>query len=835
MGNIGLTVMSMFVFVFICSAAAPNTVQDFIDYEYSEQKTRFENRDWIERFGAGALDQHALINDADRNVVDVLLRRAEALLARIKTLPQAPDLTIEEEQLASFKSEYLPRATSMNDIEEKQFFSRLMSIRRSIALANPLLAGFNDILFTESEICNRRHMCDQYYGHNNMPGGNLFLLKDFRSQNPGLINVLEHSTVQSGRLQGQSLNGGAFISPELSWDGKEVIFAWSPGNCPAGDRKQAFNTENSFHLFKVNLDGSNLVQLTDGPFDDFDPCYLPSGRIAFISTRRGGYGRCHGTWKPTYTLYSMKPDGSDIICLSFHETNEWNPSVNNEGMIVYTRWDYIDRADCIAHHVWLCFPDGRDPRAPHGNYPKPFTTVTGSDFPKGMRSRPNAELHIRAIPGSRKYVATAGPHHDLAYGSLVMIDLAIEDDGAMSQLKRITPEEPFSESENRHRADFHQYGTAWPLNEDFYLANYRFSLVLLDRFGNRDVLYTTRMNDNGITGGGWGFRPMDPIPIAPRKRPPVLPVATHQGERLTNQSPNATIYVSNVYTTDEFGTLPDGVDIKEMRIVQLFPKTTPYGDRPNIAPGTNESLVRMSLGTVPVEADGSVYCLAPVNKEIYFQLLDDQGMAVQSMRSGTYVHPGEQMSCLGCHESKWEAPEITSNPRAIRRPPSPLTPEPGGLEPVNFYRLVKPVFDTRCVDCHRQQGGPDMSYASLADYKWGFPGFASAYLRSLIGGTRSTPGAIGARAAKLYTGGYLEKSHYNVSLTPEEKRRITLWLDLNSNELGAYLQTDKQKKGELIWPLLDVDPDDPQGVETRDVAPAIPAPVQQGNSRHSTS
>jgi hypothetical protein len=277
------------------------------------------------------------------------------------------------------------------------------------------------------------------------------------------------------------------------------------------------------------------------------------------------------------------------------------------------------------------------------------------------------------------------------------------------------------------------------------------------------------------------------------------------------------------------------VDIKEMRIVQLFPKTTPYGDRPNIAPGTNESLVRMSLGTVPVEADGSVYCLAPVNKEIYFQLLDDQGMAVQSMRSGTYVHPGEQMSCLGCHESKWEAPEITSIPRAIRRPPSPLTPEPGGLEPVNFYRLVKPVFDTRCVDCHRQQGGPDMSYASLADYKWGFPGFASAYLRPLIGGTRSTPGAIGARAAKLYTGGYLEKSHYNVSLTPEEKRRITLWLDLNSNELGAYLQTDKQKKGELIWPLLDVDPDDPQGVETRDVAPVIPAPVQQGNSRHSTS
>ena len=42
-------------------------------------------------------------------------------------------------------------------------------------------------------------------------------------------------------------------------------------------------------------------------------------------------------------------------------------SVDNAGMIVYTRWDYTDRDDCLGSHFWICYPDGRDPRAPHGN------------------------------------------------------------------------------------------------------------------------------------------------------------------------------------------------------------------------------------------------------------------------------------------------------------------------------------------------------------------------------------------------------------------------------------------------------------------------------------
>jgi hypothetical protein len=502
----------------------------------------------------------------------------------------------------------------------------------------------------------------------------------------------------------------------------------------------------------------------------------------------------------------MKADGSDIIQLSFHDTHEWHPSVDNNGMIIYTRWDYVDREDCIAHHIWTCYPDGRDPRAPHANYPVPLHTLIGTSWPDGRCLRPFAELNIRAIPNSHKYIATAAPHHGQSFGSIVMIDTRIEDDNEMSQVKRITPEAPFPEAETGND-DNYPYGTPWPLSEGFYLVNYWDGIYLLDSLGNRELIYQT---------AAASFRTLDPIPVRPRQIPPVIPTMTHQGENLTPNAPNATISVMNVYLSDEFGKLPEGTVIKNMRIIQIIPKYNQVKDQPRTS-HFDESLCRIPLGTVPVEEDGSVYCEAPVNKGIYFQLLDDNGMAVQSMRSDTYVHPGEHLSCTGCHESKWEAIPVTPNPIAMQRPPSKIEPEVGGVEPVNFYRLVKPVFDAKCVACHQQQGGPDMSYASFTkDLIFGFPGTQrDNYLVARYGGSRTVPGRFGAYESGLYKGGYLDPSHYNVSLTAEEFRRISLWLDLNSNELGAYVEVEAQKRGELVWPMLDVDPDDPLGVENR--------------------
>ncbi len=277
------------------------------------------------------------------------------------------------------------------------------------------------------------------------------------------------------------------------------------------------------------------MQLTDGPWNDFDPCYLPNGRIVFVS-ERGGYLRC-GRHCPVYTMHSMEPDGSDIICLSFHETHEWHPSVNNDGMLVYTRWDYVDRDTNIAHHIWTCYPDGRDPRSFHGNYPD------------RRESRPWMEMNIRAIPGSNKYVFSTGAHHGHEFGSLALLDPRLEDNGAMSQLERLTPEVPFPEAEARDIQAHMIYGTPWPLAESDYLCVYdaeakNRGIYWIDRDGNRELLY----RDGSISCAS-------PIPLRARVKPPVIPSGTLQagasdGRGKSPGEMKATVAVMNVYESD---------------------------------------------------------------------------------------------------------------------------------------------------------------------------------------------------------------------------------------------------------------------------------------------
>ena len=85
-----------------------------------------------------------------------------------------------------------------------------------------------------------------------------------------------------------------------------------------------------------------------------------------------------------------------------------------------------------------------------------------------------------------------------------------------------------------------------------------------------------------------------------------------------------------------------------------------------------------------------------------------------------------------------------------------------------------------------------------------------------IGGSRTTPGRFGAQASGLMQT-LKDENHKDVKLTDDERRRITLWLDLNSNEIG-WAGNDPapiaaQKKGEALWPPVDVDPENPTGVE----------------------
>ena len=745
-----------------------------------------------------------------------VIQRAGYLAARLR--PGAdPDrldpLVADIGKLDGHLAELEAQPVVSDRVRKRVYFEARRALRK-IAFCNPLL-DFEKLLFVKRHRGSLPHMCDQYYGFTAVPGGGLFVLSDPFGSHPELTNLLEDSLVENGRLEGQELDAGSFLSPELSYDGRTVLFAHSENShamqswdevWPPTKSSRKWTANNCYHVFKVGVDGTGLVQLTDGEWDDFDPCFLPGGRIVFISERRGGFVRCGVRACRSFNLCSMEPDGSDIFPISYFDTNEWHPSVNNDGMLVYTRWDYIDRNTTIAHHLWTCSPDGRDPRAPHGNYP-----VQRGD-------RPFAELSIRAIPGSHKYVATAAPHHGHAFGSLVLIDVRKLDDDSNSQITRLTPEAPFPEAEGPIREN-EVYGTPWPLSEDDYLCVYdrvakNHGIYWIDRYGNKELIY----RDPSILC-------VSPIPLRPRPKPPVIRERTTQSLAANGPSGadrSATIAVMNAYDSDF--QWPEGTRITHLRVLQILPKSVPTRNTPRIgiAEQTN---ARAVLGCVPVESDGSAHFEAPPGKLIYFQALDSRGMAVQSMRSATYVHPGERLTCQGCHEHKHRLPnQPVELPLALRRPPSKLEPEAEGSNPFNYVRLVQPVLDRTCVGCHEEKKALDLtgaieyrlcprdkqrkccytrSYNNLAE-EYGF--YFHAHSSWLFGSSpastasRTIPGEFGARASKLLK--YLDRRHHGVSLSDEDFRRIVLWLDSNSEFLGAYEDAEAQAMGELITPRL---------------------------------
>jgi hypothetical protein len=196
-------------------------------------------------------------------------------------------------------------------------------------------------------------------------------------------------------------------------------------------------------------------------------------------------------------------------------------------------------------------------------------------------------------------------------------------------------------------------------------------------------------------------------------------------------------------------------------VIQLFAKSTPKPLEPNIGMG-DESLARGSLGTVPVEEDGSVHFEAPAGVPFYFQALDENGLAVQSMQSAAYLHPGERLSCVGCHEHRQGAPVTPqTQPLALRKPPARLRPEPEGSFPLQFSRLVQPVIDAKCLDCHRkEERAPDLSgdrfgnhgwsqaFLSLIPHSWDAATAETAQGWSATMTSYSVPGEVGAARLK---------------------------------------------------------------------------------------
>ena len=81
------------------------------------------------------------------------------------------------------------------------------------------------------------------------------------------------------------------------------------------------------------------------------------------------------------------------------------------------------------------------------------------------------------------------------------------------------------------------------------------------------------------------------------------------------------------------------------------------------------------------------------------------------MRSFISFQPGEVRGCVGCHESREEAPRQDRIPLALRREPLDPVPPSWGERPISFLRDIQPILDRHCVGCHSGLSPAGENYA----------------------------------------------------------------------------------------------------------------------------
>ncbi len=686
------------------------------------------------------------------------------------------------------------RKTDKRDRLKASYFEAQRAVR-TMTLANPLL-DFDDILFVKRAPTLFPHVSDQYYGWFSRGGGGVYRLDGFRSGAPELRCLTE----------GWPL--GSFLRPCLSYDGAKVLFAYCryyPELAEVQDKtdKEALPEAAFYHLFEMNLDGSGVRQLTRGYYDDFDGRYLPNGDIIFLSTRKGtalqagrqsasatcaatqpdSYVRCGGgRHRPVavFTLHRMNADGGDLLAISAFENFEWTPAIGQDGRILYARWDYIDRFNADYMSLWATNPDGTNARLVYGNY----------------TTKPQCIFEARPIPGSRKLVFTATAHHSITGGSLVMLDRT-KGTEFEAPLTRLTREVCFPETEGWPRT---YYANPWPLSEQYYLVSWSdralpphsymaadapnnprnaAGIYLYDAFGNLTLLH----RDPEISS-------MNPLPIRPR------PLSADLPDLVDWDAPKKGCFlVQDVYQG------LDGVErgaVKRLRVVGVVPKVQPEMNQPSLGV-TSEETGKFVLGTVPVEEDGSAYFEVPSGISVFFQALDERDMAFQTMRSLTYVQPGQTLSCIGCHDSRDGSPRHAKTPAAARRAPSRLAPGPDGSWPLRFDQLVQPVLDRACVDCHGP-GGRDRKAARFdltGEHSYdALLTFANNDLHHLVWERpRSEVGECAAQNSKILALLTQEDGHEGVELSADDLERLITWMDTYAHKQGAF--SEEQEK-ELI-------------------------------------
>ncbi|MGD0896180.1 MAG: hypothetical protein ABR915_00005, partial [Thermoguttaceae bacterium] len=417
-------------------------------------------------------------------------------------------------------------------------------------------------------------------------GGGLFRLNLRTKQVTPLLKVV------TGRVR----------DPQVHYDGKKILFSYLK------DGSEFFN------LYEINADGTALRQLTDGPFDDIEPTYLPDGNIIFISSRCKRFVPCWRT--QVATVHRCDGNGGNIRPLSSNVEHDNTPWMLPDGRLIYTRWEYVDRDQTKFHHLWTMNPDGSGQMVYYGN------------------SNPGtAMLDAKPIPGTDKVVASFSGGH-----------------GATEHAGDVTIVDQKAGPDDRRRVKRIREGgrDPYPFSEDCFLVCDNTRILLINGNGAADMIYE---NPDGIDVH-------EPRPLTSRPREPVL------ADRVDMGKETGTIYLADILHGRNMEGVRPG-EIEKLLVLESLPKPINFADWMDTISYMSTFTLSRVLGTIPVEADGSAYAEMPAMRSLFFVALDKNNMSVKRMQSFFTVQPGETVGCAGCHEKRTQTPRIGSMPLAL--------------------------------------------------------------------------------------------------------------------------------------------------------------------------
>jgi len=602
---------------------------------------------------------------------------------------------------------------------------------------------------------------------------------------------------------------GQILDCDVSYDGRTILFSWR--------RKE----DEGYHLWTIGVDGTGLTQLTDGEWHDYNACWLPDGGIGFLSTRSPQFAYC---WHaPVGVLCRMEPDGSGFRQLSANYLNDFTPAVLDDGRIIYSRWEYVDKPAIPIQSMWTVNPDG-----------------TGLSVFFGNRVlSPGTFMEAQSIPGTSKVICTMTGHNGPTRGAIGVVDRSAGVN-AQEAIENLTPDVPVPKVDegNGNTSGTKQYSCPYPLDAERFLVSIRGPLLVRTRSGACQAVALEAPDD--------GMQYLSARPLRPRRRPPVVPsslskepkkkegtqlfCAKHpsgrSGKRAASPlsgSPGgqcATLFLQDVHN----GLAPyvRRGEVERIRVVREMPKTVridpslrAFGFQfPVISCGATYA-GKQVLGEVPVGPDGSVAFRVPAGMPLYFMALDADGRAVQRMRSFTHFMPGESQGCVGCHEHRRQASRPDFAQALVRRnaipsyseTPLDLEPPEWGTGGFDYSRIVQPVLDEHCIRCHNPVDAPkgidltggktdffNVSYDVLARQGQGPRGSPYVNWIPTYNGQEQNildvcPKAWGSHQSVLAEVVLSDHPDENgkpkVQLTDAARRRILAWIDLNVPYYGS--------------------------------------------------